>query len=409
VLEGIRVLDLTIALAGPLATLLFASMGAEVIRVEAPGGRGDISRWNPPFIGAHGAHFDEPSEDEISVSMLNRSQGKKSVTLNLKSEIGRQMFLEMAGHADVVIENFSAGTADRLGVGYPAVSTANPAIVYCSINGFGSESPYSLKAMDIIVQAMSGIMEASGDAAGPPVRIGVPIGDMAGSLFATTGVLAALLRRFRTGEGRRVEISLYDCLAALLSIEHFEVYERAGIPTRTGNAHARLTPFGVYPAADGYVAIVAHTDEWSSRLFAAMGQPELAHDRRFLTRGLRVQNMAALTELIEAWTRTLPRDELVRLLTEEHDLPAAPVRTPADAMCDPHLARRGALVPLRHPFYGEGAEPVIGTGLPIRFSGIPPATGARSPMLGEDNESVYREWLGIDAERLDELQRLGIV
>jgi formyl-CoA transferase len=343
--------------------------------------------------------------------MLNRSQGKKSVTLNLKSEVGQRMFLDMARTADVVIENFSAGTADRLGVGYGPVREANPGIVYCTINGFGTDSPYpDLKAMDIIVQAMSGLMQATGQAGGPPVRVGIPIGDLTGSLFAATGVLAALLNKFRTGAGRYVEISLVDCLAALVSVEHFEVFERAGIETRTGNAHARLTPFGVYPAADGYVAIAAHTDQWVARLFDAMGRPELASDERFVTRGSRVRNVEAITEMIEAWTRTLPRDELVRILNDEHDVPAAPVRTPAEAMFDAHLAERGAVVPLRHPVFRAGGDAAImGTGMPIRFSSVPPERGRRAPMIGEDNESVYGELLGLDADAVEQLRRDGIV
>jgi crotonobetainyl-CoA:carnitine CoA-transferase CaiB-like acyl-CoA transferase len=409
-LDGIRVLDLTIALAGPFATLLFSSLGADVIRVEAPGGTGDISRWNPPFVGEDGAHFDVPEPEDISVSMLNRSQGKKSVTLNLKSEVGQRMFLDMVRSADVVIENFSSGTADRLGVGYAAASAANPAIVYCTINGFGTDSPYpDLKAMDIIVQAMSGLMMATGTAGGPPVRTGIAIGDVTGSLFATTGVLAALLQRFRTGQGRYVEISLLDCLASLVSVEHFEVYERAGIETRTGNAHARLTPFGVYPAADGYVAIAAHTDNWVAGLFAAMGRPELAQDERFLTRGSRVRNVEVITPMIEAWTRTLPRDELVRILNDEYSVPSAPVRTPAEAMFDPHLAERGALVPLRHPVFGAGEEPIVGTGLPIRFSDVPAERGRRTPMIGEHNEAVYGELLGLSAADVEQLRRDGVV
>jgi crotonobetainyl-CoA:carnitine CoA-transferase CaiB-like acyl-CoA transferase len=409
-LDGIRVLDLTIALAGPFATLMLSMLGAEVIRVEAPGGGGDISRWNPPFFGPDGVHFGVPGDDDISVSTLNRSQGKKSVTLNLKSDVGRQMFLDLARDADIVIENFSEGTAERLGVGYGAVAAVNPGIVYCSISGFGSESAYpDLKAMDIIIQAMSGLMEATGTAGGPPVRVGIPIGDVTGSLFAATGVLAALLSRFRTGVGRHVDVSLVDCLASLVSVEHFEVYARAGIETRTGNAHARLTPFGVYPTADGYVAIAAHTDRWVAGLFAAMGRAELLQDDRFSTRASRVQHTAEITQLIETWTRTLPRDELVRLLGQEHDVPVAPVRTPEEAMFDPNLGRRGSVVPLSHPAYGAGGEPVMGTGMPVRFSGIAAETGRPVPTLGEHNAAVYGDLLGIDAGALERLRADGVV
>ncbi|MBA3348752.1 MAG: CoA transferase [Actinobacteria bacterium] len=409
-LDGIRVLDLTIALAGPFTTLSLAMLGAEVVRVESPGGTGDLSRWNPPFVGPGGAHFEAPEPDDISVSMLNRSQGKKSVTLNLKSTVGRQMFLDMARTADVVVENFSAGTADRLGVGYDAVRAVNQGIVYCSISGFGADSPYpDLKAMDIIIQAMSGVMEATGTAGEPPVRVGVPVGDVTGSLYATSAVLAALISRMRTGEGRYIDVSLVDCLAALVSVEHFETFARAGIETRTGNAHARLTPFGVYPAADGYVAIAAHTDRWVAALFGAMGRPELMREERFATRGARVRNASAINALIEGWTRQFARDELVRTLGEEHGVPAAPVRTPDEAMFDRHFAERGSLVPLRHPLYGAGEDTVMGTGMPVRFSGIAAESGRPVPALGEHNASVYAELLGLDADAVEALRRDGVV
>lgn len=409
-LAGYRVLDLTIALAGPFATLMLSSLGAEVIRVEAPGGEGDISRWNPPFVGGGGAHFGAPEGDDMSVSTLNRSQGKKSVTLNLKTHEGQRLFLDLARSSDIVIENFSEGTAERLGVGYAAVSAVNPSIVYCSISGFGQDNPYpDLKAMDIIVQAMSGLMEATGTADGPPVRVGIPIGDMTGSLFAATGVLAALLHRERTGRGRFVDVSLVDCLASLVSVEHFEAFRRAGIETRTGNAHARLTPFGVYPAADGYVAIAAHTDRWVAALFAAMGRPELVEDPRFATRGMRVQHAEVITDLIQQWTGTLPRDEVVRVLLEEHAVPSAPVRTPEEAMFDPHLAARGAVVPVTHPVHGPGADTIMGTGLPIRFSGLPPETGRRPPLLGEHNDEIYGGLLGLDDRALADLRSSGVI
>jgi crotonobetainyl-CoA:carnitine CoA-transferase CaiB-like acyl-CoA transferase len=408
ILSDLRVLDLTVALAGPFCTLNLAGMGAEVIKIEAPGG-GDIARWNPPYVGPSGVHFGRPEGEDMSVSMMNRARNKKSITLDLKSERGHEVFLALARHADVVVENFSEGTAERLGVGYDAVREVNPRIVYCSISGLGQHSAQpELKSMDIIVQALSGIMDVTGFADGPPVRVGVPVGDLTAPLYATSGILAALWYRERTGRGQHLDVSLVDCLSALVAEEHFDVFEQAGFPSRNGNFHARLTPFGVYRASDGYVAIGAVTDRWAALLFEAMGQPQLAADPRFAERGPRAANSAALNEMIEAWTSTLTRDELVDVLFEQRRVPAVRVRGPREMIEDEQLLARGAVVPLEHPTLGY-AEPVKGSGLPIRFSEGHAGFDRPSPVLGQHNEDVYGTLLGLDAAQLEALRGDGVI
>jgi len=244
-LDGIRVLDLTVALAGPYGSLLLGGLGAEIIRVESPGG-GDIARNNPPYVGGEGIHFGVRHDDEVSLSILNRARNKKSITLDLKSEQGRALFMKLAKECDVLIENASEGATARLGVDYDSVRQANPKIIYASIKAFGEPSPYPrLKGMDIIVQALSGIMDVTGFAEGPPVRCGLPIADMVAPLFAVNGILSALIHRGRTGEGQRVQVSMLDCLASLVAEEHFDDYLVRGYPKRWGNFMERLTPFGV--------------------------------------------------------------------------------------------------------------------------------------------------------------------
>ncbi|HXZ06500.1 MAG TPA: CaiB/BaiF CoA-transferase family protein, partial [Paraburkholderia sp.] len=302
-LAGIRVLDLTVALAGPYGSLLLGGLGAEVIRVESPGG-GDIARNNPPYVGKEGVHFGVKGDDEVSLTTLNRARNKKSITLDLKSEQGRALFMELVKESDVVFENASEGVTARLGVDYERVRKVNPKIVYASVKAFGEPSPYpKLKGMDIIVQALSGIMDVTGFADGPPTRIGIPMADMIAPLFAVNGILAALIHRGKTGEGQQVQVSMLDCLASLVAEEHFDIFHAHGYPKRSGNFQDRLVPFGVYRTKDGYVALVAFQPDWFQSLTEAMGQPELLNDPRYATRGPRMTHAAGLNTLIETWTQ----------------------------------------------------------------------------------------------------------
>jgi len=232
---------------------------------------------------------------------------------------------------------------------------------------------------------------------------------MTGSLYAGVGVLAALLERERTGHGRHVDISLVDSLASLISVEHLEVYEREGIETRTGNAHARLTPFGVYESNDGHVAIAAHTDEWIEALFTAIDRPDLSHDARFGSRGSRVRYAEALNAILEDWTRQNSSADIVRILHGRHGIPTVTVRRPHDSVSDPHLIERGAVVPLQHPYSREGDGPIMGTGLPIRFSGIDATTAQPAPRLGQHNTEIYGKLLELDADELNRLERDGVI
>ncbi|MBK8960732.1 MAG: CoA transferase [Proteobacteria bacterium] len=404
-LTGIRVLDLTVALAGPYGSLLLGGLGAEVIRVEAPGGS-DIARSNPPFVGAEGIHFGPGDADDIALCMLNRARNKKSITLDLKKPEGLALLKRLVEQVDVVMENMSDGTAERLGVGYTALSAVNPRIVYASINALGDPSLYpGLKGMDIIVQALSGLMGVTGFADGPPTRVGLPIADLLASLFAVNGILAALIHRGRTGQGQRVEVSMLDCMASLIAEEHFDAYERAGYAIRTGNYHDRLVPFGVYQASDGYVAIIAMMPEWFRGLMEAIGQAELINDPRYSTRGPRMQHAATLNALIEDWTRTRSS---ARILAELHERRlSAPVRTPQQMLSDPRLRARGAVVDLAHPVFG--AIDAAGMGLPIHFSACHAQFDKPAELLGASNAEIYGEWLRLGAEEQAKLRAAGVI
>jgi crotonobetainyl-CoA:carnitine CoA-transferase CaiB-like acyl-CoA transferase len=405
-LAGLTVLDLTLALAGPFATFLLAGLGARVVKIENPSSP-DHCRENAPFIGKNGVSLGRSAPDDISVAALNRLRGKYAVTLNLKQPGSQEVFADLLRHADAVVENFAPGTLERLGVSYEFARARNPRIVYCSISGYGADhrTTGSGKAMDSIVQALSGLMMTSGTPGDAPVRVGVPFADLCAPVFAVVGILAALRERDVTGLGRHVDVSMLGVLTSLVAAEPFDLLEACGVPQRTGNRVPRLTPFGVYESADGHLAICAPTDAFARGVFEAMGRPELQRDSRFATRDARVANKEAINELIETFTRSRPTTELVATF-ERHGVPAAPVRAPQEAVRDPRVLARGETVPLEHPTLGRVAD-VIGPGVPIRFSGTAAGSARPTPAVGQDNALVFGEWLGYGADKLERLRAAG--
>jgi crotonobetainyl-CoA:carnitine CoA-transferase CaiB-like acyl-CoA transferase len=405
-LAGLTVLDLTLALAGPFATFLLASLGARVIKIENPRSP-DHCRENAPFIGRHGVSLGRTAPDDVSVAALNRLRGKYAVTLNLKQPGSREVFADFLDRADVVVDNFSPGTLERLGIGYEFARARNPRIIYCTISGYGADhkGDGSGKAMDSIIQALSGLMMTSGTPADPPVRVGVPVADLLAPIFGVVGILAALRHRDLTGLGQAVDVSMLGALTSLVAAEPFELLEACGLPQRTGRMVPRLTPFGVYQSADGYLAICAPTEQFARGVFAAIGRPELGRDPRFATRDARVANVEAINGLIEAFTRARRTAELVPLF-ERHGVPAAEVRSPAAAVRDPRVLARGETVPIKHPLLARVAD-LIGPGLPIRFSRAAMAPARPAPSLGQDNALVYGEWLGYSAAKIEQLRAAG--
>jgi crotonobetainyl-CoA:carnitine CoA-transferase CaiB-like acyl-CoA transferase len=406
-LAGLTVLDLTLALAGPFASFLLAGLGARVIKIENPG-LPDPCRQNPPYLGADGVSLGCRSEDDISVSALNRLRGKYGITLNLKQPRSRDVFADLLRQADIVVENFSAGTLDRLGIGYSFARLISPRVIYCSISGFGAaKSNGSGKAMDSIIQALSGLMMTSGAPGDPPVRVGVPVADLMAPAFAVIGILAALRQREITGTGQHVDVSMLGVLTSLVAAEPFDLLEVCGLPQRTGRMVPRLTPFGIYQSADSYVAICAPSETFARGVFAAIGHPEFETDPRFKTRDARVAHVDELNEHIEAFTRTVPTSMLVPLL-EQHGVPAAEVRSPADAVRDPRVRARGETVPLDHPRFGHVAD-VIGMGVPVTFSESPSPQLRTAPSVGQDNALVYGDWLGYSQSEIQKLRAEGII
>ena len=406
-LAGLTVLDLTWALAGPFATFLLAGLGARVIKIENPESP-DPCRENPPYLGRDGVSLGRTRPDDVSVSALNRLRGKYGITLNLKTAGARDVFADLLRQADIVVENFSAGTLDRLGVGYSFARSVNPRVIYCSISGFGANATNSgAKAMDSIIQALSGLMMTSGDPGDPPVRVGVPVADLLTPVFGVVGILAALRQREPSGVGQHVDVSMLGVLTSLVAAEPFDLLEACGLPQRTGRVVPRLTPFGLYETADGHVAICAPTEQFARGVFAAIGHPEFESDPRFATRDARVAHVEEINAHIEAFTRTLPTADLLPLL-DRHHVPAAPVRSPGDAIRDPRVRARGETQPLDHPEFGRVAD-VIGMGIPITFSDAAAGDMRAAPCVGQDNALVYGEWLGYGSDGVARMHAAGII
>jgi crotonobetainyl-CoA:carnitine CoA-transferase CaiB-like acyl-CoA transferase len=406
-LEGLRVIDLTRALAGPYATLLLAGLGAQVIKVEEPKG-GDLARENSPYVGREGIVVERRHDDDISVSHLTRARGKYGVALDLKKPEAKAVFADLVREADIVVENFTAGTADRLGVGYAAARAVNPRIIYASLRGFGADDLDGGKAMDVIIQALSGAMYTSGEPGHPPVRIGIPMADMLAPVFTIIGILAAIEQRHRTGVGQHVDVSMLGALTSFVAIENWSAMAAAGMPSRTGLTVQRLSPFGVFECADGYVAIVAVHEKLARGLFRAMGRPDLGEDPRYNSRDARVANADELEEMINAWSRMLPTATVVNKL-EEQGVPVAPVRHPEDALVDPRVVARRETMPVAHPAYGSSID-LRTAGIPIQFSGARTGFDKALPVrIGEHNEAVYKELLGYSDEKLDALRAAGAI
>jgi len=390
-LLGIRVLDMSRVLAGPFTGMLLADMGADVIKLEMPG-RGDDSRQFPPFIG------------EESMYYVNLNRGKKSITINLKTEEGKNIFKELVKQSDVLLENFRPGTMNRLGIGYEALKEINPRLVYAAISGFGQYGPYSSRpGYDIIGQAMGGLLSITGWPDSPPTRSGTAIGDILSSLFCTVGSLGALKVRDQTGVGQLVDVSLVDSVFAALENIPQVYYVEGHIPERIGNRYEFIYPYDTFETSDGWVVIgIANDSLWNRFLESTKLKLD---DPRYKTNPLRVENHEPLRAEIEKWTRPQSKDDVVGLLTEA-GVPCCPIYDIKEASEDPHI--RGA-----RKMVQEMNQPGIGTvkiqGNPIKMSMTDPQPRGPAPSLGGDTLNVLKEILGVSEERYKRLKEEGVV
>ena len=388
-LKGLRIVDFTRVLSGPFCTALLADLGAEVIKVEPP--HGDDYRAIGPMRNGQSALF----------NVMNRN--KHSVVLDLKLPEAQTLARELCTQADVVVENFRPGVADKLGIGYADIQALNPAVVYASISGFGQTGPAAHRpAYDIVLQAMSGLMEATGSPDGPPTLVGEAVSDVVSGLFASWGVLAALLGRERNGLGSHVDVAMLDATLAFTATSVSRFLFTGLNPVRVGNRHPLSAPFGVYAAVDGHYVLAVLNNKLFAQLCAMLGRPELAADARFASDELRSQNEPALREAIEEWSGLLTVEVVVATL-ESAAIPTAPIWNVEQALNSPQSQHRAVLQPVDDPQLPGLRLP----SQPLQFSAYPRLPVHRAPRLGEHTEATLGRVLGLAADKLAEMRALG--
>jgi crotonobetainyl-CoA:carnitine CoA-transferase CaiB-like acyl-CoA transferase len=391
-LSGIRVLDLTRVLAGPFCSMILADMGAEVIKIEEPG-KGDDTRSWPPFVGGEATYF------------MSVNRNKKSLTLNLKSPAARKIFTELVKTSDIVLENFRPGTMEKLGLGYGMLSKINTKLIYCAISGFGESGPDAGRAgYDLVVQAESGVMDITGFADGPPVKMGTSIADLVAGMSAAHGVSLALLARAKTKRGQKVELGMLDAMAALLTYQAGIYWGTGQKPGRRGNAHPSIVPYEVFKAADAYLTLgVANNSLWE-RCCTALARTDLIKDVRFATETARVENRATLVPLLNEILGERTADEWMKRL-EAAGVPAGRIRTVPEVCESEHLKARGMIQRLEHPKAGG----ITVFGVPIKLHATPGAVKTPPPTLGQHTDQVLRSLLKMKPAQIATLHADGAV
>ena len=392
-LEGLTVLDLTRVLAGPFCTMMLADMGANIIKVEQAG-KGADERQMGPFLNGESAYF------------MNLNRNKKGLSLNLKSEKGKEIFKELVKKADIVIENYRPGTMEKLGLGYDVLKEVNPRIIYAAVSGFGHYGPYSKRpGYDIIAQAMSGLMSTTGWPGGHPTRSGTAMGDVLGGLSCAIGILSAVYNRSHTNRGQKVDVALVDSAVASLEIINMIYFTENRLPQRIGNRYESVYPYDSFQAKDDLVIIAGGNDKLWSLLCNLMERPGLIEDPRFQLNRDRVKNHEDVKKIVEEWTSTRTVSEIVDTLLAT-GIPAAPIYNIAQVSEDAHIAgAREMFVQTEHPKAG----PIKLTGSHIKLSDTKPAIRTPSPSLGQHNEELLSAMIGLTAQEIKELKESGVI
>ncbi|MEG3175517.1 CaiB/BaiF CoA-transferase family protein [Sphingomonas sp. RB3P16] len=369
-LAGLKVVELARILAGPWCGQILADLGAEVIKVEAPGGD-ETRRWGPPFI-------DNPDGSRDAAYFHATNRGKQSVVLDFTTEQGRADTLRLIADADIVIENFKVGGLAKYGLDYASLSATNPALIYCSITGFGQDGPYAPRAgYDFVIQGMSGIMDLTGDPAGAPQKIGVAFADIATGLYAAIAIQAALIQRAKTGLGQQIDMALLDVMTGMLANQALNYLVSGTAPHRIGNAHPNIAPYEAFPTRDGWFILAVGSDDQFRRFCAVVGLDALSQDAAFASNALRVANRIELSAAIAAATQHFDRDDLLLRLAAAV-VPAGPINSVDQALADPQLQHRAIACTMTR---AEDAATIPGVRIPIRASAMDLTPGAPSPLL----------------------------
>ncbi len=389
-LSNVRVLDLTRFAAGPTCTLLLADMGAEVIKIESPE-RGDEVRYQGTIINGESWYFVQ----------LNRN--KRSLTLDLKSDEGKEIFFRLARESDVVVENFRPSVMRKLGLHYEVLRELNPAIIYCGISGFGKDGPYHLRpAFDFIAQGISGFMSITGFPDREPVRTGIPIADSVAGIYGAYGILVALMARQRTGKGQEVQTSLVEGLISVLIFQADRYFGRGEVPPREGNDHPMVSPYGTFKALDGYINIGPSGDPMWERLAHALGLDELLDDPRFCTNDLRRQNRKEINKIIDDITSKRTMSDWIEYLNKE-GVPCGPIYNLEQTFNDPQVKHQDMVIDVKQP-----SGKVKTLGFPVNMSDTPAKIRRPAPQMGENTEEIMSA-LGYSTKKINELRTKGVV
>lgn len=396
-LDGLRVLDFSRILAGPFCTMLLADLGADVIKIEQPGSGDGTRQWGPPWF----ENDSENGTESQSAYYLSINRNKRSLTLDLKSETGQELARQLAAQSHVVVENFKAGGMTGYGLDYAALHALNPALVVCSVTGFGQDGPYRDRpGYDYVIQAMSGLMSISGPVDGPPTKLGVAISDVIAGLFAASAILAAVRHAERTGEGQYIDVALLDTsIAALVNVaSNFLVSDHP--PKRYGNQHPNIVPYQTFRAAEGEFVLACGSDGQYARLCTLIDRPDLRDDPRFATNPARVKHRDILVPILAEIFTTRPAAEWVEKLLAA-GIPAGPINDLPAILDDPHIQARG----LVHT--ADNGLRLVGP--PVQLSETPASVRSLPPTLGEHTAAVLREVLGLDAEQIARYRAEGVI
>jgi len=403
-LGHLRVLDLSRVLAGPWCSQNLADLGADVIKIERPGSGDDTRAWGPPY-----AKDSEGRDTGEAAYYLAANRGKRSVTVDIASSEGQQLLRELVLHCDVVLENFKVGHLKRYGLDYATLKAIKPDLVYCSVTGFGQDGPYAHRAgYDFLIQGMGGLMSVTGERddlpGGGPQKAGVALTDLMTGMYATIAVLAALTHRDRTGEGQHIDMALLDTQVAMLANVGSNYLNSGKPPKRWGNAHANIVPYQTFACSDGHIIVATGNDGQYKKFVEAGGRPALAHDARFATNPLRVQNRDVLVPLLADMVKERPRDEWIALL-EACGVPCGPINDVGEVFANAQVQARAMAIDLPHPEAGQ----VTLVRNPIRMSSTQATSAMAPPLLGQHTDAVLREVLGRSAEQIAALRDRGVL
>lgn len=386
-LENIKVLDLTRVLAGPYATMILGDLGADIIKIEMPV-KGDDARHFGPYMDSESAYF----------MSLNRN--KRSMTLNLKAETGKELLKEMVKEVDVLVENFRPGTMEKLGLGYDVLKELNPKLIYAASSGYGHTGPYSKRpAYDAVVQAMGGLMSITGEEGGKATRVGTSVGDITAGLFTAIGILAAVNSRNESGKGQKVDVAMLDCQVAILENAIARYVVTGDVPKPGGNKHPSIVPFEPFVTLDGEIMIAAGNDALWVNFCKAIGNEALSKDERFATNPLRNDNYHELKPILVDILKEKTTEEWQEIL-DNSGIPNGPINTVDKVLEDPQVLARDMILEIDHPVRGKLKVP----GIPIKLSETPGEIRMTAPLLGQHTDEILKELLNYDDEKINKLK-----